>query len=59
MEKPSDSSRQQMPKGGWMNYELQHFIFERCHKYDRMVYDVYDEVVEVLVIELEGHYNDK
>ena len=27
--------------------------------HDRIIYDIYDEIVTVLVIELEGHYNDK
>ena len=27
--------------------------------HDRIIYDIYDEVVTVLVLELEGHYNDK
>ncbi|MDE6515187.1 MAG: type II toxin-antitoxin system YoeB family toxin, partial [Bacteroidales bacterium] len=31
----------------------------RISKTDRMIYDIYDEIVNVLVIELEGHYNDK
>lgn len=26
---------------------------------DRIIYDIYDEEVHVLVIELEGHYDDK
>lgn len=26
---------------------------------DRLIYDVYDETVTVLVIEVEGHYKDK
>ncbi len=26
---------------------------------DRMIYDIYDDKVNVLVVELEGHYNDK
>lgn len=26
---------------------------------DRIVYDIYDDIVTVLVIEIEGHYNDK
>lgn len=26
---------------------------------DRMIYDIYDDIVQVLIIELEGHYNDK
>ena len=26
---------------------------------DRIVYDVYDDIVNVLVIEIEGHYDDK
>lgn len=31
----------------------------RISKTDRMIYDIYDQIVNVLVIELEGHYNDK
>lgn len=27
--------------------------------HDRIIYDVYEEEIRVLVIELEGHYNDK
>ena len=27
--------------------------------HDRIVYDIYDDVLVVLVIEAEGHYNDK
>ena len=27
--------------------------------HDRIIYDIYDEVVTVLVVELEGHYKDK
>ncbi|MDE5825990.1 MAG: type II toxin-antitoxin system YoeB family toxin [Duncaniella sp.] len=27
--------------------------------HDRIIYDIYDESVHVLVIELEGHYGDK
>ena len=26
---------------------------------DRIIYDIYDDVVTVLVISVEGHYNDK
>lgn len=26
---------------------------------DRIIYDIYDSEIRVLVIELEGHYNDK
>ncbi len=28
-------------------------------KHDRIIYDIYDDMIEVLVIELEGHYDDK
>lgn len=28
-------------------------------KHDRMIYDIYDDTVNVLVVELEGHYDDK
>lgn len=27
--------------------------------HDRIIYDVYDDRIEVLVLEIEGHYNDK
>ena len=27
--------------------------------HDRIIYDIYDEVVTVLVVKLEGHYGDK
>lgn len=26
---------------------------------DRMIYDIYDDTVMILVVELEGHYDDK
>ncbi|MCL5178232.1 type II toxin-antitoxin system mRNA interferase toxin, RelE/StbE family, partial [Escherichia coli] len=25
----------------------------------RIIYDIYEEVVEVYILEVEGHYNDK
>lgn len=31
----------------------------RITAHDRLIYDVYDEIITVLVIEIEGHYNDK
>ena len=31
----------------------------RLSGHDRIIYDIYDEVVTVLVISVEGHYNDK
>lgn len=27
--------------------------------HDRIIYDIYDDVVEVYVLEVEGHYDDK
>lgn len=27
--------------------------------HDRLIYDIYDDVVTVLVVEVEGHYDDK
>lgn len=27
--------------------------------HDRIIYDVYDDVVEVLILQIEGHYRDK
>lgn len=26
---------------------------------DRIIYDIYDHIVTVLVVDIEGHYNDK
>ena len=26
---------------------------------DRMIYDIYDDIVQILIVELEGHYDDK
>lgn len=26
---------------------------------DRMIYDIHDDVVSILIVEIEGHYNDK
>ncbi|MDR0429115.1 MAG: Txe/YoeB family addiction module toxin [Tannerellaceae bacterium] len=31
----------------------------RITAHDRLIYDIYDDTVTVLVIEVEGHYNDK
>lgn len=31
----------------------------RITAHDRIIYDIYDDVVKVLVIQVEGHYNDK
>ena len=28
-------------------------------KHDRIIYDIYDDRIEVMVLELEGHYEDK
>ncbi|MCM1337671.1 MAG: Txe/YoeB family addiction module toxin [Candidatus Amulumruptor caecigallinarius] len=28
-------------------------------KNDRMIYDIYDDVVSILIVEIEGHYDDK
>lgn len=27
--------------------------------HDRIIYDIYDDIITVLVIEVEGHYDDK
>ena len=64
-----------MPRNGWRNYELHprtgtghpealkggnDVTYSRhLSGHDRIIYDIYDEVVTVLVLELEGHYNDK
>ena len=31
----------------------------RITAHDRLIYDIYDDVVEVFVLEVEGHYDDK
>ncbi len=31
----------------------------RLNAHDRIIYDIYDDVVRVLVIAIEGHYKDK
>lgn len=31
----------------------------RISAHDRVIYDIYDDRVEVLLMEIEGHYNDK
>ncbi len=31
----------------------------RLTAHDRIIYDIYDNVLVVLIIETEGHYNDK
>lgn len=31
----------------------------RISAHNRIIYDIYDEVVKVLIIDLEGHYDDK
>lgn len=31
----------------------------RITAHDRLIYDIYDDTVTVLVIEVEGHYGDK
>lgn len=31
----------------------------RISAHDRLIYDIYDDTVTVLVIAVEGHYNDK
>jgi len=31
----------------------------RITAHDRIIYEIYEEIVTVLIIELEGHYNDK
>lgn len=31
----------------------------RITAHDRIIYDIYDNTITVLVVEVEGHYNDK
>lgn len=48
-----------MHKSRWMSYDNDITYSRHLSGQDRIIYDIYDEVVTVLVIELEGHYNDK
>ncbi|UVR80687.1 hypothetical protein [Parabacteroides distasonis] len=34
-------------------------LHEQVNKKDRLVYEIYEEVVNVFVISAEGHYSDK
>lgn len=31
----------------------------RITAHDRIIYDIHDDIIEVFVIEIEGHYDDK
>ena len=31
----------------------------RITAHDRLIYDIYDDTVSILIIEVEGHYDDK
>ena len=31
----------------------------RITAHDRIIYDIIDDIITVIIIELEGHYNDK
>ena len=31
----------------------------RISAHDRIIYDIYEDIITVLVLEVEGHYNDK
>ena len=35
------------------------FVSRHITAHDRIIYDIYEEVVEVYILEVEGHYNDK
>ena len=38
---------------------LEHPWSRHITAHDRIIYDIYEEVVEVYILEVEGHYNDK
>lgn len=40
---------------GWKR----HYYSRRITAHDRIIYDIYDDRVEVYVLEIEGHYDDK
>jgi toxin YoeB len=43
---------QQVCSNGWM-------WSRHITKSDRIIYDVYDDIVSILIVEVEGHYDDK
>ncbi len=48
-------------KGGQGHCQVQKVQSYRRHitAHDRLIYDIYDDVVTVLILEVEGHYKDK
>lgn len=42
-----------LKSGGGITYS------RRISAHDRIIYDIYDDTITVLVIEVEGHYDDK
>jgi toxin YoeB len=42
-----------LTKGNFTTYS------RRITKKDRLVYDIYDDIVVVLILSMEGHYDDK
>ncbi len=42
-----------------LKYNLSGFWSRRLDKQNRIIYKVFDDVVEVLIISAKGHYNDK
>jgi mRNA-degrading endonuclease RelE of RelBE toxin-antitoxin system len=41
--------------GWWKRRDL----FASHHSHDRIIYDIYDDRITVLVVQAEEHYNDK
>ena len=41
-----------------VTYNIMQFVLD-SHTFNRIVYDIYDEQVTILVLQAEEHYNDK
>lgn len=44
---------EQLREGGGITWS------RRITAHDRMIYDIYEDIVSVYILELEGHYDDK
>ena len=43
-----------------MSYEIQYHTYSRrISGNDRIIYNIYDNTVTVLIVSVEGHYSDK
>lgn len=55
VEHPRESTGHPEPLKGGKNITWS----RRISGFNRIIYDIYDDVITVLVLEVEGHYDDK